>query len=115
MTSIQFYELAFVQGSLIIINRDTATYSNTNLTDGSLVTFTSISNQLDEASPFKDQIEYVPSRVHMVLKGEDAGGLTLLNLALWSYGGEGHCYSEPLSDGDTIGWIELVSIYRSLI
>ena len=106
VTSIYFREMDTNQQTSI--NHD-STYFTTDLTDGSLVTFTSISNQLDDTLPIEEQMEYVPGRVVIELVGEDAEGDLIRNYVALFYGGEGYCQSEPLILGDTIGWIVLVS------
>ena len=102
MTSVQFLEM---NSQLSLINQDT-TYSNTNLTDGSVVIFTSISNQLDQSS----SIENFPRAVQLNLQGVDAEGNIIQFIAAWRYGGpDYYCIVEPLSVGDYIGWVEIVS------
>lgn len=107
MTSISFLEVD-TTSEMVIINQDSS-YFTTNLTDGSVVTFTSISNQLDDTLPIQNQMEYVPGGIVLVLYGYDEDDNYVQNTVSWAFGGEGHCDSEPLSDGDTIGWIQLVS------
>lgn len=107
VTSILFLEVDTAP-ELNIINQD-STYFTTNLSDGSVITYTSISMQLDHTLPLKDQMEYVPGGVVIVLFGNDEEGNAVQNTVAWDYGGKGYCDSEPLSDGDAIGWIKIVS------
>ena len=101
VTYIQFLEL---NTDMQVINQD-STYS-TYLPNGSVVTFTSISNKLDQSSPIED----FPRAVQLKLRGADAEGNLVEFLAAWSYGGpDGNCTVEPLSVGDYIGWLEIVS------
>ena len=105
VTSILFLEVDTTP-ELNIINQD-STYFTTNLPDGSVVTYTSISNQLDYTLPIEDQMEYVPGGVVIVLFGNNGNGNDVQNTVAWNY--EHDCANEPLSDGDTIGWVKIVS------
>ena len=105
VTSINFLEVDTRQ--LGIINQD-STYFSTDLPDGSQFEFTSISNQLDYMFPFYDQLSYVPGGVMVTLFGEDVAGNVVQNTVAWDYNTR-MCTSEPLSLGDTIGWLTIVS------
>ena len=94
---------------LNIINQD-STYFTTNLESGALVTYTSISNQLDHTVPIEDQMEYVPGGVVVVLFGNDEDGNVVQNTVAWDYD-VGYCEAEPLVAGDAIGWVVIVSFY----
>ena len=89
-----------------IIKQD-STYFTTNLPGGSVVTFSSISNQLDYMLSIEDQMEYVPGGVVIVLFGNDRDGNVVQNTVAWDY--DHDCENEPLSDGNTIGWVKIVS------
>ena len=107
VTSILFLEVD-TKPELNIINQD-GTYFTTALSDGSVITYASISKQLDHTLPLKDQMEYVPGGVVLVLFGNDEEGNAVQNTVAWDYGGIGYCGSEPLRYGDAIGWIKIVS------
>lgn len=77
VTSILFLEVD-TSPELNIINQD-STYFTTNLDDGALVTYASISNQLDYTVPLEDQMEYVPGGVVVVLFGNDEEGNVVQN------------------------------------
>ncbi|KAL3795448.1 hypothetical protein HJC23_000806 [Cyclotella cryptica] len=103
VSSILFLEID-TSPELNILNQD-STYFSTNLKDGDIVSYTSISNMLDPARPLEDQLEYVPGGVMVVLFGTDDQGVVVQNTVAWGYGGEGYCESEPLEVNDSIGWI----------
>lgn len=105
VTSILFLEVD-TSPELNIINQD-STYFSSNLSDGSLITYDSVSKKLDYTVPLEDQMDLVPGGVVIVLFGTDEEGNTVQNTVAWDYGGT--CESEPLQNGDTIGWIVLVS------
>ena len=105
VTSILFLEVD-TSPELNIINQD-STYFSSNLSDGSLITYDSISKKLDYTVPLEDQMDLVPGGVVIVFFGTDEEGNTVQNTVAWDYGGT--CESEPLQNGDTIGWIVLVS------
>jgi hypothetical protein len=107
ITSILFLEVDTTP-ELNIINQD-STYFTTNLEDGSVVAYTSISNQLDYTLPLEEQMEYVPGGVVVVLFGNDEDGNVVQNTVAWDYN-MGNCESEPLTVGDTIGWVAIVSL-----
>lgn len=80
-----------------------------NLYDGSDVTFSSISNQLDPAKPLEDQMDYVPRGLWIIMLGHDEKENPIQNTVSWNFGGSEYCQSVPLSDGDIIGLLEIVS------
>jgi hypothetical protein len=112
VTSILFLEVDTTP-ELNIINQD-STYFTTNLPNESVITYTSISNQLDYKLPLEDQMENAPGGVVVVLFGNDQDGNVIQNTVAWDYGGAGYCESEPLAAADTIGWIVVVSDESSL-
>lgn len=103
VTSILFLEVDTTP-ELNILNQD-STYFSTNLNDGDIVSYTSISNMLDPSTPLEDQLEYVPGGVVVVLFGTDEEGVVVQNTVAWGYGGVEYCESEPLAVNDSIGWI----------
>jgi len=103
VTSILFLEVD-TSPELNIINQD-STYFSSNLSDGSLVTYDSVSKKLDYTVPLEDQMDLVPGGVVIVLFGTDEEGNTVQNTVAWDYSGT--CEGEPLKEGDTIGWIVL--------
>ena len=105
VTSILFLEVD-TSPEFNIINQD-STYFSSNLSDGSLVTYDSVSKKLDYTVPLEDQMDLVPGGVVIVLFGTDEEGNTVQNTVAWDYSGT--CEGEPLKEGDTIGWIVLVS------
>jgi hypothetical protein len=109
VTSILFLEVDTTP-ELNVLNQDTS-YFSTNLTDGSTVTFTSISNGLDPSMSLEEQMDKVPGGVVVVLFGTDEEGNVIQNTIAWGYGGEGYCESEPLALDDSIGWIAIVSCH----
>ena len=102
VTSIVFLELNEELDNSI--NQD-GTYFTTDLSDGSVISYTSVSNQLDPSLPLEDQMQYVPTSVTFMMFGTDKDGNMVRNVVAWDYG----CVNEPLSVGSSIGWLELVS------
>jgi hypothetical protein len=109
VTSILFLEVDTTP-ELNIINQD-STYFTTNLPDESVVTYTSISKQLDYTLPLEEQMEYVPGGVVVVLFGNDEEGNVVQNTVAWDYD-LSNCEVEPLAVGDTIGWVAMVILTR---
>lgn len=111
VTSILFLEVDTTP-ELNIINQD-STYFTTNLPDESVVTYTSISKQLDYTLPLEEQMEYVPGGVVVVLFGNDEEGNVVQNTVAWDYD-LSNCEVEPLAVGDTIGWVAMVILTRAI-
>ena len=108
--SVQFIEFD-TSGELIVINQDD-TYSNVSLANGAVVTFTSISSDLDPALPISDQLELVPGGLQLMVKAkvtDDVTGVTTIvdNRVAWTYTNE--CGVDPIEVGEGISWVTLVS------
>ena len=88
---------------LNIINQD-STYFDTTLEDGAELQFTSISSNFDEEKPLSEQMDLVPGGVMMVMFGLNAANEVVQNTVAWGYD-IGYCNGEPLTNGDSIGWI----------
>lgn len=104
ITSIVFIEVGD-NDDLEVINRDDSR-SNVTLVDGSVINFTSVSQQLDPDEPLEDQdIEDVlPGGVSIVMLGRNAGGELVRNRVFWTYTND--CGDLlPIEVGDTIGWL----------
>jgi len=107
ITYIQFLEFD-TSGNLIVINQDDTSYFNTSHVSGDIVTFRSISNDLDPDVPMEDQLDYLPGGVQLTLQGRlvEGGGAEdeiVSNRITWSY--TNACDAEPLAVGERIGWL----------
>ena len=108
--SVQFLEFD-TTGELIVINQDD-TYANVSLASGDIVSFKSISNDLDPSVSIEDQLDYLPGGVQMTVRGrmtsEETGEeMIVSNRVTWSYTND--CAVEPIEVGDAIGWVAVVS------
>ena len=108
--SVQFLEFD-TTGELIVINQDD-TYANVSLASGDIVSFKSISNDLDPSVSIEDQLDYLPGGVQMTVRGrmtsEETGEeMIVSNRVTWSYTND--CEVEPIEVGDAIGWVTVVS------
>ena len=106
VTSVTFLEADTTPG-LSIINQD-STYFETDVADGQVLTYESVSAKLDPDVPLADQADLVPGGVMLVLFGVNAEGTVVQNTVAWGYDTEA-CV-EPFEGIDArIGWLELGS------
>jgi hypothetical protein len=106
---VQFLEVD-TSGNLTVINQDD-TYNNVSLSDGDTISFNSVSANLNPEEPLSSQLNYIPGGVLMSLRARSEGGSTIVtNRVSWIY--TNSCESLPISVGDTMGWITLVSSAR---
>ena len=105
ITSVTFLE-ADTSPSFNIINQD-STYFETDLFDGDILEYTSISSALDPSMPIGDQLDKVPGGVFLVLFGTNAAGVVVQNSVTWGYVNNYCEDDELLAIGSDIGWISL--------
>ena len=111
ITSIQFIEFD-ASGELNVINTDDG-YIDTELKDGDIFNFASVSNELNPLLPIEDQLDKLPGGASIVLNGilksEETGEqeYEISNRITWSYTND--CNVEPIEGGESIGWITFVS------
>ena len=94
---------------LEVINKDDS-LSNVTLVEGDMVTFTSLSQQLDHDESLEDQYidDVLPGGVSIIIEGKNAGGEMVKNRVFWTYTND--CRDFLLIEvGDTIGWLTFVS------
>ena len=106
--SVQFLEFD-TTGELIVINQDDS-YANASLATGDVVTFESISSNLDPCVPIEEQLDFFPGGVQVTMRGlvtVDGEELIVSNRVTWSYSNA--CDAEPIGAGDEIGWLTVVS------
>ena len=111
---IQFVEFSSEEltGDLIVINQNDQ-YSNTTLHDGDIVSFDSISSELDPNLSLEEQLYLVPGGVQIAMRGklEDKDGLIeekIINQHVtWSY--TNACDVEPIEAEQSIGWVTVTS------
>lgn len=98
----EIFSVVFIEfnPSLQIINTN-GTYAITELSDGDIFTFPSIS----DLNPF-----LVPGGVAMLLMGVNEEGTMVRSRVAWSYGSDCDNGMEVLEIGNGIGWVEVVSL-----
>ncbi len=104
LTPTEIFSIVFIEfnPSLQIINTN-GTFAFTELSDGDIFTFPSIS----DLNPF-----LVPGGVAMLLMGVNEEGTMVRSRVAWSYGSD--CDGlKVLEIGDGIGWVEVVSLISS--
>jgi len=104
ITSVTFLELDTTP-QLNVINQD-STYFETSLSDGEVITYPSISAQLDVNKSLDEQLDLVPGGVQLILFGTNAAGEVIQNRLAWGYK-RNYCNEEPLAVGNQIGWQSL--------
>lgn len=77
------------------------------LLNGDVISFESISASLDPDVPLSDQLDLVPVGVQVSLRAISAGGESVEQRVGWAY--TNSCESLPTIEGESIGWIILVS------
>ncbi len=82
-------------------------YGSTPLENGDLINLFSVSSLLNPSSTLEDQIGKVPYSAEIRLFGINIEGETISNIIRWTY--NMNCGSDPIQEGDTIGWITVVS------
>ena len=108
ITSVVFVELDRA-GGVDVVSKDN-TYAVTDLADGDVIQFTSVSVFLNPELPLSQQQDMLPGGVAIVLYGVDAQGNPITNRVVWWYNVD-QCdgSTPPLKIGDEIGWINVVS------
>jgi hypothetical protein len=102
---VQFLEVD-TSGDLSVINQ--VDRFNVSLSDGDTITFDSVASNLNPNEPLADQLNYVPGGVLLVLRARSDGSTVIVtNRPTWTY--TNSCESLPLSVGDAIDWVTLVS------
>ena len=106
ITSVTFLETDTTP-ELNIVNQD-STYFEIAGTNGQIITYESISAQLDPSKPLSKQEDDVPGGVILVLFGLNAANEVIQNRVAWGYT-RNYCDGVPLNDDDAIGWVTLDS------
>ena len=102
---VQFLEVD-TSGDLSVINQ--VDRFNVSLSDGDTITFDSVASKLNPNEPLADQLNYVPGGVLLALRARSEGSTAIVtNRPTWTY--TNSCESLPLSVGDAIDWVTLVS------
>ncbi len=99
---------------MTIINQDDS-YENITLRNGDVLSFDSISRDLDPGVSLEDQGDLVPGGAQVTLRGlleveleDGTSAEKVVNQRLtWAY--TNGCIDLPVEDGDRIGWITFVS------
>ena len=112
IVDIQWLEL----NGLTVINQND-TFTNTSLVSGDTFSFPSISGLLDPDLPIEEQAQYYPTEVTLSLEGkvkdDDGNEVTVRNQVAWRYTED--CNSLPISVGQSIGWVDIVSRTHPLL
>ena len=116
VVDIQFLE--FGTGVEVINQNDT--FTNTTLAIGDTFSFPSISNMLITDMSIEEQLQYFPTGVSLLMEGKakdnEGNEMTIRNQVAWTYN-TNSCGDLPISIGQSIGWIDIVSCmhYRRFI
>ena len=92
-----------------MINQDD-TYADVSLKDGDVLSFYSQSSFLDTEVGLEDQMDNVPGGASLILYGKTASGAVVRNRFFWTYTNSCEEENEPVSSGEKIGWVTIVSV-----
>lgn len=110
ISSILFIEFD-TSGLLTIINEDDTYLTNANLSNGTSITYPSISTQLNTNIPLEEQLDKIPGGAGLFLfANNDNGELLLRSRVVWEY--DLNCNVELNMVGESLGWIGFVSISK---
>lgn len=114
LDSLEIFDVQFLefgtQMDLTVIHQEDREVS---LYNGDVISFDSISNELDPSMTLEEQVDYVPGGVQVNLRGRietSKGSSEVVSQRLtWSYTNQ--CFGDmlPVEDGDRLGWITFVS------
>ena len=108
ISSILFIEFD-TSGLLTIINEDDTYLTNANLSNGTLITYPSISAQLNTELPLDEQLDKVPGGAGLfIFANNEIGELVLRSRVVWEY--DLNCNVELNMVGESLGWIGFVSM-----
>lgn len=82
-------------------------YGSSPLENGNPINLFSVSSSLNPSSSLEEQIGKIPYSAEIRLFGINIEGETISNIIRWSY--NMNCGSDPIQEGNTIGWITVVS------
>lgn len=109
ITKVEIYEYDTTD-ELNVINQTEITNSTQNLSDGSSISFTSISTKLDPSIPIQDQPQYHPNGLIVKISGYTLNDKFVSNTFAWEYSID-DCSAEQVAIGDSVGWVD-VSVVR---
>ena len=110
ISSILFIEFD-TSGLLTIINEDDTYLTNANLSNGTSITYPSISTQLNTNIPLEEQLDKVPGGAGLfIFANNDNGEIVLRSRVVWEY--DLNCNVELNMVGESLGWIGFVSISK---
>jgi len=106
VSSILFIEFDST-GSLLIINEDNS-YLPTNLTNGAIISYDSISAQLNPSLPLEEQLDRVPGGAGLFVFGNnEQGDIIERGRFVWEFAPD-NCGVVPMLTGEALGWIGFV-------
>ena len=108
ISSILFIEFD-TSGLLTIINEDDTYLTDANLSNGTLLTYPSISTQLNTELPLDEQLDKVAGGAGLfIFANNEIGELVLRSRVVWEY--DLNCNVELNMVGESLGWIGFVSM-----
>ena len=107
ISSVLFIEFD-TSGTLTLINEDPRYLADANLTEGMMITYTSISQSLNPSLGLEEQLQYIPGGAGLFIFGNNNEGEVILSSRLvWEFSGA--CDVTVEIEGKTLGWIDFVS------
>lgn len=107
ISSVLFIEFD-TSGTLTLINEDTSYFDDANFTEGTMITYPSISQSLDASMRLDEQMQYVPGGAGLFMFGSNSEGEVIFsNRVVWEFSGA--CDAAVEIGGKTLGWIGFVS------
>lgn len=87
-----------------VLNQN-STYFKTELYDGDVITYPSISADIDYTKPLSEQTELLPGGIMLILFGVNKDNVVVRNTVAWAYKLNDCEKAESL--GDSIGWVKV--------
>lgn len=117
LSTLEVIDIQFLEfGSGLEVINQNDTFTNTSLANGDTFSFPSISNLLNPDMTIEEQLQYFPTGASLVMEGKakdsDGNEVTVRNQVAWTY--TKSCSDLPISVGQGIGWVDIVSRYLHL-
>eukprot|EP00986_Skeletonema_menzelii_P000476 scaffold137_cov156-Skeletonema_menzelii.AAC.7 len=106
VTRVEIYEYDTSDG-LAVINQEIL--RNQDLSDGDIISFTSISSKLDPNKSLDDQLQYFPNGIILLATGVNSNNENVTNTFAWNYD-INDCTAEQIAVGDYIGWMNVADV-----
>ena len=95
---------------LIVLNQDDASYTDITLAKGGIAAIVSTSSNLDPDLPLREQLNYVPVGIQLVLEGRRTDWDTFVLFNFTKY-----CGLTALKTGNHIGWRTLNGLVTAAV